>query len=224
MVNNLSSFFSPQELDEVLTTTREKGMLLFMITTFKDKETEKIYHQIFSKKLPIDIQHVALRKLIMLNNAKTLEDLRIPPSNYLENDPVIELDNIVFASTNNFGCSLSFILQKLETLRLWIKKGEVMKLNFIEPPSIGEILREEFMEPMNLSAYSIAQSIHVPVSRIQDILHDRRKITIDTSLRLAKLFGVSDEYFINMQNDIDIQMQKRKLDFELQQIKTIQYA
>ena len=41
MVNNLSSFFSPQELDEVLTTTREKGMLLFMITPFKDKETEK---------------------------------------------------------------------------------------------------------------------------------------------------------------------------------------
>ena len=112
-----------------------------------------------------------------------------------------------------------------------------MELNFIEPPSIGEILREEFMEPMNLSAYSIAQSIHVLVSRIQDILHDRRKITIDTSLRLAKLFGVSDEYFINMQNDIDIRMQKRKLDFELQQtrclrlrlrhllrIKTIQYA
>jgi len=77
---------------------------------------------------------------------------------------------------------------------------------------------------MNLSAYSIAQSIHVPVSRIQDILHDRRKITIDISLRIAKLFGISDEYFINMQNDIDIRMQKRKLDFELQQIKTIQYA
>ena len=55
MVNNLSSFFSPQELDEVLTTTREKGMLLFMITTVKDKETEKIYHQFFSEKLPIDI-------------------------------------------------------------------------------------------------------------------------------------------------------------------------
>ena len=134
--------------------------------------------------------------------------------------------NIVFESTNNFDCALAFILQKLETLRLWIttKKGEVMELNYIEPPSIGEILREEFMEPMELSAYGIAQAIHVPVSRIQDILHNRRKITIDTSLRLAKLFGVSDEYFINMQNDIDIRMQKRKLDLELQQIKTIQYA
>ena len=50
MVNNLSSFFSPQELDEVLTTTREKGMLLFMITTFKDKETEKNISSIFFQK------------------------------------------------------------------------------------------------------------------------------------------------------------------------------
>jgi len=52
---------------------------------------------------------------------------------------VIELNNIVFASINNFGCALAFILQKLETLRLRIKKGEVMELNFIEPPSFGEI-------------------------------------------------------------------------------------
>ena len=99
------------------------------------------------------------------------------------------------------------------------EKGEVMELNYIEPPSIGEILREEFMEPMELSAYGIAQAIHVPVSRIQDILHNRRKITIDTSLRLAKLFGVSDEYFINMQNDIDIRMQKRKLDLDYSKLK-----
>ena len=80
------------------------------------------------------------------------------------------------------------------------------------------------MELFNCQTTGIAQAIHVPVSRIQDILYNRRKITIDTSLRLAKLFGVSDEYFINMQNDIDIRMQKRKLDLELQQIKTIQYA
>ena len=60
----------------------------------------------------------------------------------------------------------------------------------IETPSIGEILQEEFMIPMGLSAYKLAQDIKVPVSRIQDILHGRRKITADTSLRLAKLFGV----------------------------------
>ena len=55
-----------------------------MIKSFNDKETEKIFNQIFSKKLPQDIQRVALRKLIMIDNAGCLEDLRIPPANHLE--------------------------------------------------------------------------------------------------------------------------------------------
>ena len=55
-----------------------------MIKSFADRETEKIYNQIFSKKLPQDIQHIALRKLIMIDNAGCLEDLRVPPANHLE--------------------------------------------------------------------------------------------------------------------------------------------
>lgn len=76
--------------------------------------------------------------------------------------------------------------------------------NRIPTPTMGEMLREEFMIPMGISAYRLAQDIHVPVSRIQDILHDRRKVTADTSLRLARYFGVSDRLFLNLQNDIDI--------------------
>ena len=55
-----------------------------MITGFADKETEKIYNQQFSKKLPHDIQRIALRKLIMIDNAEKVEDLRVPPGNHLE--------------------------------------------------------------------------------------------------------------------------------------------
>lgn len=55
-----------------------------MIKSFADKETEKVYNQIFSKKLPNDIQRVALQKLVMIDNAGKLEDLRIPPANRLE--------------------------------------------------------------------------------------------------------------------------------------------
>ena len=55
-----------------------------MIKNFADKETEKIYKQIFSKKLPQSIQRIALRKLIMIDNAGCLEDLRVPPANHLE--------------------------------------------------------------------------------------------------------------------------------------------
>ena len=74
----------------------------------------------------------------------------------------------------------------------------------IATPTMGEILYEEFMKPFGLTAYKLAQEIHVPVSRIQDILHGRRKMTADTSLRLAKFFGVSDRYFLDIQTDIDI--------------------
>lgn len=70
--------------------------------------------------------------------------------------------------------------------------------------TIGEILKEKFLTSMGLSAYKVVKAINVPVSRIQDILHDRRRITVDTSLRLAKFFGVSDNYFISLQDDIDI--------------------
>ena len=74
----------------------------------------------------------------------------------------------------------------------------------ISTPTIGEVLYEEFMKPMGLSAYKLAQEIHVPVSRIQDILHGRRKMTADTSLRLARFFGVSDRYFLDIQTDTEI--------------------
>ena len=83
----------------------------------------------------------------------------------------------------------------------------------------GEILQEEFMEPLNISAYRLALEIHVPTSRIQDILHDRRKITADTSLRLAKFFGVSDRYFLDIQNDIEIRNLKTSMAEEIAQIK-----
>lgn len=88
----------------------------------------------------------------------------------------------------------------------------------IPAPKMSEILMEEFMEPMGLSAYKLAQEIHVPVSRIQDILHDRRKITVDTSLRLAKFFGVSDRFFLDIQNDLDVRELKSRMAEEIESI------
>ena len=69
----------------------------------------------------------------------------------------------------------------------------------IETPRISEILWEEFIKPLGISAYQLAKELHVPVSRIQDILHDRRKITADTSIRLGRYFGVSDKYFLKIE-------------------------
>ncbi len=96
-------------------------------------------------------------------------------------------------------------------------------MNYIEVPKMSEILLEEFMIPLGLSAYRLAREIHVPVSRIQDILHDRRKITPDTSIRLAKFFGVSDRYFLDIQNDIDIRNTKIVIADEIKSISACQY-
>ena len=79
---------------------------------------------------------------------------------------------------------------------------------FISTPTISEILKEEFMEPLGLSAYRLAKDIHVPVSRIQEILNGTRAISADTSLRLAKYFGVSEVKKKRMQMDVDLRTAK----------------
>ena len=75
---------------------------------------------------------------------------------------------------------------------------------FIKTPTMSEIFKEEFMKPMNLTAYKLARSIDIPVSRIQAILNDEQKITLDTSLRLVKFFDVSDSYFLDLQSNLDV--------------------
>jgi len=89
-------------------------------------------------------------------------------------------------------------------------------------PTVGEILKEEFMDPNGISAYRLANAIGVPVSRIQDILHDRRKVTVDTSVRLARYFGVSEKFFLDIQNDIDIRELKQLHAEELERIPALQ--
>ena len=91
-------------------------------------------------------------------------------------------------------------------------------MSLIDTPKISEILTEEFMEPLGISAYRLAKDIHVPVSRIQEIIKDKRAISVDTSLRLSKYFGVSERYFLNLQNDIAVRKTKIRLQNELETI------
>lgn len=90
-------------------------------------------------------------------------------------------------------------------------------IELIALPTMGEILREEFMTPLCLSASALALGIHVPVSEIEAILNNGR-ITPDTSLRLGRYFGVSERYFLDMQADLDIREAKRSLESELAEI------
>lgn len=94
----------------------------------------------------------------------------------------------------------------------------------IEIPKISEILLEEFMIPMDISAYKLAMSLHVPVSRVQDILHDRRKLRQIPPFVWEDILVVSDRYFLNLQNDIDIRNAQHEKKAEFERIKKIKSA
>lgn len=74
----------------------------------------------------------------------------------------------------------------------------------------GEILRREFMEPLGLSANALARALHVPPNRISTILQGRRAITADTALRLARYFGTSEAFWLNLQTDYELRLARRE--------------
>jgi antitoxin HigA-1 len=94
-------------------------------------------------------------------------------------------------------------------------------MNRIETPTIGRILKEEFIEPHNITLYRLAKDINVPTSRILEIIHGKRRITVQTGLKLARYFGTSDKFFINLQADVDIREEKQKIWHELEEIKHV---
>jgi antitoxin HigA-1 len=79
------------------------------------------------------------------------------------------------------------------------------------PVHPGEILRDDFLEPMKISVYSLAQAIKVPRSRVNDIVLARRGITVDTAFRLARYFGTSPEFWVNLQARYDLDAADRTL-------------
>lgn len=93
------------------------------------------------------------------------------------------------------------------------------KIKNIHP---GEILQEEFLLPLEISAYKLANDICIPQTRVSAILKGKRRITADTALRLSKYFGNSAKFWLGLQDDFDIEEEKTQKKTELNAIK--QYA
>ena len=93
----------------------------------------------------------------------------------------------------------------------------------IKPILPGEILEEEFLVPMGISAYKLAKDIKISATRVSEILKGKRRITIDTALRLSKYFGNSVEFWVGIQADYEIRKAKKDLGpllAEIQQLDT----
>ena len=89
----------------------------------------------------------------------------------------------------------------------------------IDPVSPGELLKEEFLEPLGISQYRLAKEIGVPAQRIGQIVLNRCAVTADTDLRLCRFFGLSDGYWLRAQAAYDTEMARRKLGRELGKIR-----
>jgi addiction module HigA family antidote len=89
----------------------------------------------------------------------------------------------------------------------------------LSPIHPGEILREEFLQPLGITQYRLAKETSVPPRRINEIVLEQRGITADTALRLAKFFGTSEMFWLNLQAQYDLDIQRQKLGSALGQVR-----
>jgi addiction module HigA family antidote len=98
-------------------------------------------------------------------------------------------------------------------------KTDMEKLNNIHP---GEILLEEFLKPMEVSAYRLAKETFLPRTRISEIIKGNRRITADIAIRFAKYFGTSAKFWLGIQDDYDLEEERNKKEQEFNNIKPIE--
>jgi antitoxin HigA-1 len=83
----------------------------------------------------------------------------------------------------------------------------------------GEILREEFLKPLGMTAYALAKHLHVPVPRVNDILLERRGISADTAVRLSRFFGTTEQFWLSLQGAYEIRRVMEEQASEIERIK-----
>jgi len=91
----------------------------------------------------------------------------------------------------------------------------------MRPVHPGEVLLSEFLEPFGVSQYQLAKTVEVPARRINEIVHGQRRISADTALRLARYFGTSEGFWINLQARYDLETAKDRLGGALEDIEPL---
>jgi addiction module HigA family antidote len=198
-----------------------------VIQSFKDGAAQELFENLSNKRWNA-IAKVALRKLDQIDAAQNLNDLRVPPGNQLEalkkdrarqhsirindqyriyfiwkSDGAHQVEITDYHSTANQadGRRLSMIIKRPTS-------GWEFRRVTTSP---GEMLQEEFLGPLGITKNALAMKIRVPATRIGDIIHGKRAITPDTALRLARFFGNSPEFWLNLQQMHDLSKARLEL-------------
>jgi addiction module HigA family antidote len=101
------------------------------------------------------------------------------------------------------------------------KKRRAVRMVPVHP---GEIMLEEFLKPLNITQYRLAGAIHVPRRRINEIVLGQRSISAGTALRLARFFGTSDRFWLNLQSTYDLEIERDRIGPALEEIEVLQPA
>jgi addiction module HigA family antidote len=194
-----------------------------VIRTFRDKGTEAVFDGESPKGFPADLVKVARRKLRYLHAADSLIDLRSPPGNRLEALTGDRKGQHSIRINDQFsGFAFSGRQKVRPTSRSWtIIRRDTAMAKKLKPMHPGEVLREEFLVPLKMSAGALARTCGLPRTRIERIAGEQTGITADTALRLAKALGTTAQLWLNLQNDYDIQVAKRDLGKILERIETV---
>lgn len=94
----------------------------------------------------------------------------------------------------------------------------------LAPVHPGEVLMAEFIDPLSVTQHHVAVAIGVPPRRINEIVHGKRRITADTALRLARYFGTTDRFWLNLQTRYDLEVERDRLGDTLQAITPLRTA
>lgn len=187
-----------------------------MIRSFADKETERLWNGERVRKLPADVQRRARDKLRLLHRARSIDDLRNPPSNRLH---PLERDRAgkhsIFPSTCNgvyasSGATEALMVSKSRTITnpAWIHNSHA-----------GELVISEFMDPLGLAAETLAAAIDMPVEAVRAVLHGDEPMSAELDLRLGRYFRMSEGFFLALQDDYELLEAKRALNGELERIQ-----
>jgi addiction module HigA family antidote len=179
-----------------------------VIRSFRNAETERIFLGIRSKKFQA-IEKVAARKLFQLYAAKSLLDPR-SPGNSLEaltddraGQHSIRINDryrLCFAWENGDACHVEIVDLSLTGRNIMTK-----------PPHPGETIKEDYLVPLGMSVNRLAVALGIGTARLNEIVRGKRGITADTALRLARCFGTSAEFWLNLQSLYDLRMAERRV-------------
>jgi addiction module HigA family antidote len=155
-----------------------------------------------SRHIPSDLESRLFRKLQMIDDATSDPDLRVPPSNHFEKlrGNLTGLHSIRWSS----GGMAAVERQRGLSRRPQLPMRRSMLMTKRKPATVGEILVEEFMQPMGLTQAALAEAMGVQRKHVNELCNNRRNVTAATALILARVFGNSPDFWLNVQRRTDL--------------------